>query len=319
MNIEKLIKDIKSFEDLKNAKAKFFGKNGIISEMQQKLRTLPNEEKSNFGKEINKIKTEANDAFQQKKEDLEKERLDNRIKNEWLDVTEPISSDISIHPLTQIINRVRAWFLSNGYFEFKVNEIESDKYNFEHLNISKDHPARDMQDSLYINESLLLRTHNTGASARMMEASAPNDVATFTIGKVYRNDDDDSTHSHQFMQCDFVNVGDVNFPSLISTLKSMLSFVFEEDLEIRLRPSYFPFTEPSMEVDIFYKGKWLEVLGSGMIHPNVLEKAGYEKNKIAFAAGVGIERLAMIKYGIKDIRDFYTNDKRFLNQFKEIR
>ncbi|WP_334198904.1 phenylalanine--tRNA ligase subunit alpha [Mycoplasma struthionis] len=206
--------------------------------------------------------------------------------------------------------------MSNGYFEYHESEMVSDEYNFERLNIPKSHPAREMQDSLYLKENLLLRTHNTGISAMALEKHKNQEFSQFAIGRVYRNDEEDRTHTHQFTQLDLVSVGNHSFATLIYTLKEMLSYVLEEKIEIRLRPSYFPFTEPSVEVDIFFKNRWIEVLGAGMIDENVLRSAGYTNNMNGIAAGIGIERIVMIKYGIDDIRELYTNDQRFLKQFR---
>ena len=209
---------------------------------------------------------------------------------------------------------------ANDFFDkakAKIEEIENDEYNFERLNIPQKHPARDMQDSLYINENELLRTHNTGVTARVLEKYKNKAFSSFTIGKVYRNDEEDMTHSHQFTQLDLISVGKHSFGTLMYTLRNMLSYVLEENVKIRLRPSYFPFTEPSVEVDIFYKNKWIEVLGAGIVHNNVLRAAGYTNKMNAIAAGIGIERIAMIKYQIDDIREFYVNDLRFLKQFRK--
>nr|WP_318023618.1 phenylalanine--tRNA ligase subunit alpha [Mycoplasmopsis columbina] len=271
-----------------------------------------------IGQKITELKSFFENKFKEAELKIENEKINKIINSEYHDVTKPLHFTGSLHPITIIENRLRDWFIQNGYFESKAGEITNDLYNFERLNIPKDHPARDMQDSLYIDSSLLLRTHNTGISAYELEKRNNKPINTFAIGKVYRNDEDDATHSHQFTQLDFVSVGKVSFPNLIWTLKSLLSYVFETDLELRLRPSYFPFTEPSVEVDIYYKNRWIEVLGAGMLHPNVLKMAGYDIKKYnAFAAGLGLERLAMIKYEIKDIREFYKNDLRTLNQFND--
>ena len=308
--------NIKTFEDLKQAKAKFFGPDSKIKQLQNSIRTAAKEEKGKIGKQITELKKAAEKAFADKAKELEEKKLQNRIESEWVDIAEPVSKQGSLHPLQIVSNRFRDWFSQNGYYETKGSEIENDEYNFERLNIGKNHPARDMQDSLYINEDKLLRTHNTGFTARQLELNVNQAFSQFTIGKVYRNDEDDQTHSHQFMQVDLVSVGTYSFPNLMWTLKSLLSYVLEEEVEIRLRPSFFPFTEPSVEVDIFFKGRWVEVLGAGMLHRNVLEAAGYTNDMNGIAAGIGIERIAMIKFDIKDIREFYRNDVRFLNQYK---
>ncbi len=312
------LKDVKTLEDLKKAKAEFYGPKSELKKLQEQIRIAKPEDKSALGKKITELKEAAETSFLKKANEIELAAITKKINEEWVDVTEPMTQEGSLHPLTIISNRARNWLLQNGYFETTGSEQENDEYNFERLNIPKDHPARDMQDSLYIDSENLMRTHNTGFTARTLEKNANKAFSEFAIGKVYRNDEDDQTHSHQFMQIDFASVGEVSFPNLIWTLKSLISYVLEEDVELRLRPSYFPFTEPSVEVDMFYKERWIEVLGAGMLHKNVLKAAGYTNDMNAFAAGIGIERLAMIKYGISDIRDFYTNDLRFLNQFKGV-
>ncbi|UWD34006.1 phenylalanine--tRNA ligase subunit alpha [Mesomycoplasma molare] len=311
------INKIKTLEDLKIEKNKIFGVDGEIAKLTKKLKNVSSEEKATIGKEIKKLKEEAELFFQEASKKIEEIKIQEKIKNEWIDISEPLIQSSSLHPLTLITNRIREWFFQNGYFEYKDSEIVSDEYNFERLNIGKDHPAREMQDSLYIDENTLLRTHNTGISAKILEMYKNKEFSQFSIGKVYRKDEDDQTHSHQFTQLDFISVGNVNFPNLIWTLKSFLSYVLEEEVEIRMRPSYFPFTEPSVEVDVFYKNRWIEILGAGMLHKNVLKMAGYTNQMNGFAAGIGLERIAMIKYQIQDIRELYINDLRILNQFRK--
>ena len=309
---------IKTLEELKLEKNKFFGKDGQIKKLQNAIRTAEASEKSKIGKKITELKTIAEKAFAEKMKEIELNAIVEKINNEWIDVTEPLEQSGSLHPLTLIANRARHWLNQNGYFETIGSEIETDEYNFERLNIPKDHPARDMQDSLYINKETLMRTHNTGFTARTLEKYANKAFAEFAIGRVYRNDDDDQTHSHQFAQIDLANIGYVSFPNLIWTIKSLVSYILEEEVNVRMRPSFFPFTEPSVEVDIYYKGRWIEVLGAGMLNKKVLKMAGYTNDMNGFASGIGVERMAMIKYGINDIREFYQNDLRFLNQFKEV-
>ncbi len=316
MNLEKNINAIKSIEDLKNVKNKIYGKDGLIFSLQTKLKSAPVEEKSKIGNEITKIKEEAGRLIDLKLIELEEIKINKKINQDKNDIFEHVESNILIHPLTLIMTRMREWFSQNSYFETPGSEIESDSYNFEKLNIPKNHPSRDMQDTLYIDKEHLLRTHNTGLTARVLEANKNKSFASFSIGKVYRNDEDDQTHSHQFSQLDLVFVGNTNIENLIWTLKSLLSHVFEEEVRIRMRPSFFPFTEPSMEVDVFFKNKWIEILGAGMINEKILKIAGYTNDLNGFAAGIGIERVAMIKYGINDIREFYKNDIRFLKEFK---
>ncbi|KKB26640.1 Phenylalanyl-tRNA synthetase alpha chain [Mycoplasmopsis meleagridis] len=308
---------INTLEDLKKAKNKIYSKDGELFKLKQEIKNSSIERKKIIGQKLSELNEKYEKLIKLAEENIEIKRIENLINKEKLDVSFPVNRAGSLHPITIIENRLRDWFMQNSYFEAKAGELEWDRFNFERLNIQKDHPARDMQDSLYVDDELLLRTHNTGISALILDKNKNKEINTFSIGKVYRNDEDDLTHSHQFTQLDFVSVGKVSFPNLIWTLKSLLSYVFETEIELRLRPSYFPFTEPSVEVDIYYNNRWIEVLGAGMLHPNVLKMAGYDTNIFnGFAAGIGLERLAMIKYGIKDIREFYRNDLRTLNQFK---
>ena len=318
MDYKKIINDVTNFEEFKLAKNKILSEGGPLFSLQQALKAAPADQKSAIGKKIHELKQELDQLFNQKQIEINQKQIQAKIDQDQNDIYAYTEGFFNFHPLYLVTQRMRQWFLTNGYFEAPAIEIESDFYNFEQLNIPKNHPARDMQDSLYLSDSLLLRTHNTGVSARMLEKYANKEFACFTIGKVYRNDEDDQTHSHQFSQLDLIAVGEHNIQTLIWTLQSLLSFVFEEPVKIRMRPSFFPFTEPSMEVDVYYKNQWIEILGAGMINEKVLELAGYKKNHHwrAIAAGIGIERVAMIKYGIKDIREFFKNDLRMLKQFR---
>ena len=318
MDYKKVINDVTNFEEFKLAKNKILSEGGPLFSLQQALKAAPADQKSAIGKKIHDLKQELDQLFNQKQIEINQKQIQSKIDQDQNDIYAYTEGFFNFHPLYLVTQRMRQWFLTNGYFEAPAIEIESDFYNFEQLNIPKNHPARDMQDSLYLSDSLLLRTHNTGVSARMLEKHANKEFACFTIGKVYRNDEDDQTHSHQFSQLDLIAVGEHNMQTLIWTLQSLLTYVFEEPVKIRMRPSFFPFTEPSMEVDVFYKNQWIEILGAGMINEKVLELAGYKKNHHwrAIAAGIGIERVAMIKYGIKDIREFFKNDLRMLKQFR---
>ncbi|UWV85774.1 phenylalanine--tRNA ligase subunit alpha [Mycoplasmopsis cynos] len=310
---------INTLEDLKKAKAKVYGKEGEIAKLQNELKLASSEQKKHLGQKITELKNKYQDFFIKAEERIYEIQINNRVNNEYIDVSLPILKPSSLNPISIIEQRLKDWFIQHGYYQQDASEIVSDLYNFEKLNIPKDHPARAMHDSLYLNATTLLRTHNTGISALVLEQNKNKELGTFAVGKVYRNDEDDATHSHQFTQLDFVTVGKVSFPNLIWTLKSMLSYVLEEEINLRLRPSYFPFTEPSVEVDIFYQNRWIEVLGAGMLHPKVLELAGYTNDMNGFAAGLGIERLTMIKYGFSDIRDLYKNDLRIMEQFNNER
>lgn len=306
---------IKNIEDLKLLKNQF-NNSAELKDLMKQLKTASKEDKPKIGIKIQQLKKEAEDFFEAAKEKINNIEIQTKLKNDFVDFATPVQFEGSIHPINLVSQRFREWLLLNGYIELNYSEIENDKYNFENLNIPSTHPAREMQDSLYLNQQELLRTHNTGISARALELYANEEFSQFSIGKVYRNDEEDRTHTHQFTQLDLVSVGNVSFSSLMYTLQEMLSYVLEEKIKIRLRPSYFPFTEPSVEVDVFFKNRWIEVLGAGMLNEKVLKAAGYTNTMNGFAAGIGIERITMIKYGIDDIRELYTNDKRFLKQFK---
>lgn len=310
------IDKINNLEDLKKAKNEF-ANSSELKKLIEDLKNANGADKAIFGKQIQEYKQKANEFFDKAKAKIEQIENNKIMSNTHNDYATPHNFYGLMHPIEQISNRFRKWLFANGYFEQLASEIENDEYNFERLNIPQKHPARDMQDSLYINENELLRTHNTGVTARVLEKYKNKAFSSFTIGKVYRNDEEDMTHSHQFTQLDLISVGKHSFGTLMYTLRNMLSYVLEENVKIRLRPSYFPFTEPSVEVDVFYKNKWIEVLGAGIVHNNVLREAGYTNKMNAIAAGIGIERIAMIKYQIDDIREFYVNDLRFLKQFRK--
>ena len=318
MDYKSLIKNIKNFEEYKLIKSQIFSDKGPIFDLQQKIKNADSKEKAELGKQLSTLKYDINNLLDAKIQEIKLNEIKDKILNDKNNIYEYSNQFANFHPIFLISNRIREWFVQNNYLEEKSLELENDYYNFEQLNIPKNHPARDMQDTLYLNDNILLRTHNTGITARMLERYQNCEFSYFTIGKVYRNDEDDQTHSHQFTQVDFASVGKHNIQSLIWTIKSLLSYVFEEEIEIRMRPSFFPFTEPSMEIDILYKNKWIEVLGAGMINEEVLRLAGYkEPSKYrGIAGGIGIERLAMIKYGIKDIREFFNNDLRMIKQFR---
>ncbi|WP_036451773.1 phenylalanine--tRNA ligase subunit alpha [Mycoplasma buteonis] len=309
------LEDINTLEDLKQAKAKVFAAEGEIATLQKELKSAPVELKRELGQKITKLKSEYEQFFKEAELRVENLKIQAKVNGEFIDVTIPSQKTGSLHPITLVEERLKDWFFANGYYQKEEGEIVSDLYNFDRLNIPSDHPARAMHDSLYFDAKTLLRTHNTGITAKVLEENQNKQISTFAIGKVYRNDEDDATHSHQFTQVDFVSIGKVSFSNLIWTLKSLLSYVLEQEVEVRLRPSYFPFTEPSVEVDVYYNNRWIEILGAGMLHPNVLKAAGYSNELNGFAAGLGIERITMIKYGFSDIRDLYRNDLRILEQF----
>ncbi len=326
------IDEAKTLDDLNNVKIQYLGKKGLIQGLMQEMRTLPREEKPAFGQKVNACKQEVTAVLEKKQQELEAAATAAKLEAEKLDITLPGDKVRlgTMHPLIMIQQEIEDLFLGMGYKIAEGPEVEQDYYNFELANIPKDHPARDMQDTFYIDPNTLLRTHTTAMQMRELEkAKGKTPIKLICPGKVYRRDDDDATHSHQFMQCEGLVVGEnVTLADLKGTLEFMANRLFGEGRTIRFRPSYFPFTEPSVEVDVscpFCNGKgcsvckgsgWIEILGAGMVHPHVLEMNGFDPEKCSgFAFGVGLERVAMLKYGINDIRNFYTNDVRFLKTF----
>lgn len=321
--------DLKSLNDIRVA---YLGKKGPITEVLRGMGQLSAEERPKMGALANEVREAISIKIEQKNAALEAAAVEKQLAAEMIDVTLPGRSVNSgnHHPLTKVIEEIEDLFIGMGYQIAEGPEVEKDYYNFEALNLPKGHPARDMQDSFYITEDILLRTHTSPVQARTMEKhEGKGPVKIICPGKVYRRDNDDATHSHQFMQIEGLVVDEnITMGDLKGTLEVFAKKMFGEDREIRLRPSFFPFTEPSVEVDVTCKicsGKgcnvckgtgWIEILGAGMVHPNVLEMAGFDSKKYTgFAFGMGPERIAMLKYGIDDIRHFYTNDTRFLKQF----
>ena len=333
--VEEALKAIDRIEDM-NAlmvlKSKYLGKKSAFNAFMKELRNLPNEEKPKVGQMVNQAKNKISDKINSVKNEIEAKKIEKQLRKETIDVTLP-GKHIPLgrkHILTQTIEEIENIFIGLGYQISEGPEQEKDRYNFEMLNLPKDHPARDMQDSLYIDEVSLLRTHTSPVQVRTLLANADKKpVKIIAPGRVYRKDDDDQTHSHQFHQVEVLVVDEhANLADLKGTLLIAAQKLFGQDRKIRLRPSYFPFTEPSVEVDVscyVCSGKgcsmckhtgWIEILGAGMVNNNVLKAAGYDPDKFqGFAIGFGVERIAMLKYGIDDIRQLYTNDLRFNAQF----
>lgn len=329
-NIEK----ITELGQLNDIRVNLLGKKGPITEVLRGMKELSAEERPKVGSFANEIKSQLQQAIDEKKAELEKLALNEALKAETIDITLPgknLGSGNS-HILTQIMEEIEDVFLGMGYEIVEGYEVESDHYNFERMNLPKDHPARDMQDTFYISEDVLVRTHTSPVQARTMEKHdfSKGALKMISPGKVFRRDTDDATHSHQFHQIEGLVVDKhITMADLKGTLEVLARHFFGEDREIRLRPSYFPFTEPSVEVDVScfncngegcavckHTG-WIEVLGAGMVHPNVIKNAGVDPEVYGgFAFGLGPDRFAMLKYGIDDIRQFYLNDIRFLHQFK---
>ncbi|MGN1388226.1 MAG: phenylalanine--tRNA ligase subunit alpha [Bulleidia sp.] len=321
-----------TMEELNQVRIAYLGKKGSIQALMAEMKNLPKEEKPAFGQKVNACKQAVTEALEKRQEALKEAALGEQLSSEKIDIT--LAGDRletgTIHPLIMIQHEIEDLFIGMGYKIAEGPEVEQDYYNFELANIPKDHPARDMQDTFYIDPNTLLRTHTTAMQMRELEkAHGQLPIKLICPGKVYRRDDDDATHSHQFMQCEGLVVGEhITLADLKGTLEFMANRMFGEGRQIRFRPSYFPFTEPSVEVDVscpFCNGKgcsvckgsgWIEILGAGMVHPHVLEMNGFDPKKCSgFAFGVGLERVAMLKYGIDDIRSFYTNDLRFLKTF----
>jgi phenylalanyl-tRNA synthetase alpha chain len=316
------IKDLKALEEVR---LEFLSKKGKVASLMQTLKDLVPEARASFGSEVNSLKEELTQAFDLKKALLEKELLEAKLSSEAIDISLDDTDVLEgyLHPLSQVIEQVETFFIQMGFEIAEGPELESDHFNFEMMNLAKGHPARAMQDSFYVDPEKLLRTHTSPVQARTMLEKHGQPLAIICPGKVYRRDHDDPTHSHQFMQIEGLLVGkDVNFGQLKGVLLDLAKTLFGSDREIRLRPSYFPFTEPSVEVDVSYTKKdgtetFIEILGAGMVHPDVLQMAGYDPNVYrGFAFGIGVERIAILRYFIDDIRHFYTNDMRFLKQFK---
>ncbi|MCL1950968.1 MAG: phenylalanine--tRNA ligase subunit alpha [Turicibacter sp.] len=327
------VSNVPGLKELNDLRIKYLGKKGPIQEVMKNMKDMDPEERKSVGQISNQVKAVISQEIETKKEALEAEAIALQLANETIDVTLPgrMPAIGTIHPLQAILSELEELFIAMGYTVEEGPEVEWDHYNFELLNLPKGHPARDMQDSFYITEESLLRTHTSPVQARtLLAAKGKGPIKIICPGKVYRRDDDDATHSHQFTQIEGLVIGeDITMADLKGTLLELVRKMFGADREIRLRPSFFPFTEPSVEVDVtcskcngsgcsICKGTgWIEILGAGMVHPNVLEMSGFDSKKYqGFAFGIGAERIAMLKHGIEDIRNFYTNDLRFIAQFK---
>lgn len=318
------IEKAESQEDLDRISTKYLGRKGVLTGFLRNISSLPAQERPLAGKNANILKAKLEKVIVKAVENLDKSK---EIKA--LDITLPgrAPSKGSLHPVTQVIEEISSIFLRLGFDIAQGPEVETDYYNFEALNLPKYHPARDMQDTFYLADNIVLRTHTSGSQPRVMEKTEPP-VRIISPGKVFRCDSD-LTHTPMFHQIEGLMVDkNISFGDLKGILTTFVHQFFDEDTALRFRPSFFPFTEPSAEVDIqcvMCRGKgcrvcsktgWLEVLGSGMVHPAVFENVGYDTNKYTgFAFGVGIERMAMLKYGIDDLRKFFENDIRFLRQF----
>lgn len=328
--------EIEATTDLKalnQVRVNWLGKKGPLTEVLHGMKDLTPEERPVVGALANEVRDALTEAIATRQTSLEEAALNAQLAAETLDVTLPGRATVQGQPhvLQQIIESLEDQFLGMGYQVIEGPEVEQDKYNFEMMNLPKDHPARDMQDTFYITPEILMRTQTSPVQARTLESHDFNagPLKMVSPGRVYRRDTDDATHSHQFHQMEGLVIDKhITMGDLKGTLLAVARKLFGEDHEIRLRPSYFPFTEPSVEVDVSWNAvtpdmapediEWIEVLGAGMVHPNVLRMAGVDPEVYGgFAFGLGPDRFAMLKYGVEDIRNFYLNDVRFLTQFDQ--
>ena len=324
------LKIANNIKDIEKLRIEYLGRKGALTLLLRMLGTLSSEERPKIGQLLNQAKREIEELLKTRIKEIEGTERDKRLQEEIIDITLPGRSldRGNLHPITLVLKEIEEIFFSLGFKLEEGPEVELDYYNFEALNIPKDHPARDDQDSFYINREILLRTHTSPVEIRVMEKQQPP-VRMIAIGKCYRRDAIDSTHSPMFHQIEGLAVDeDITFGDLKGVLTVFVQRMFGEDRKVRFRPGYFPFTEPSAEVDVsclLCQGKgcracgytgWLEIMGSGMTDPAVFKMVGYDSEKYSgFAFGMGAERIAMLKYGINDIRLFFENDLRFLKQF----
>lgn len=321
-------------KELQDLRVSVLGKKGSLTELLKGLKDLSHEMRPIIGKQVNEVRDVLTNAFDEQVKLVEEEKIRLQLLSESIDVTLPgrLISVGNRHILTQTSQEIEDIFLGMGFKIIEGYEVEKDYYNFERMNLPKDHPARDMQDTFYITDEILLRTHTSPVQARTMDQHdfSKGPLKMISPGRVFRRDTDDATHSHQFHQIEGLVVGkEISMGDLKGTLEMIIKKMFGDERKIRLRPSYFPFTEPSVEVDVSCfkcggqgcnvckKTGWIEILGAGMVHPSVLEMSGIDSEVYSgFAFGLGQERIAMLRYGINDIRGFYQGDVRFTEQFK---
>ncbi|MGP1365765.1 MAG: phenylalanine--tRNA ligase subunit alpha [Schwartzia sp. (in: firmicutes)] len=330
--VELIRQQVENLSQLNDIRVKYLGKKGEITNFLRGLGQLSKEDRPRIGQIVNEARHQLETLIEEKNAQLKIETMKEKLSQEKIDITLPGRYPWRghLHPLTLTLQRIKTIFMDMGFSVEEGPEIERDYFNFEALNLPKEHPARDMQDSFYITEEILMRTQTSPVQARTMQAHEPNSpIRMIAPGRVYRRDDYDATHSPMFTQVEGLVVDEgIRFSDLKGTLELFLHKTFNEKVGVRFRPSFFPFTEPSAEVDIscvMCHGKgcrvckgtgWLEILGAGMVHPHVLEMSGYDPARVSgFAFGLGVERIAMLSYGIDDLRLFYDNDLRFLRQF----
>ncbi len=317
--IKSQVDKVKDLDDIEKIRIATLGKNGNVTSLMKKISTLPPEEKASFGKKVNELKLKIEEMLSEKAALLKAEMLKSKSLEKSTDMTipGPLKSVGKIHVINQVINECVDVFSKMGFNVVEGPEIENVYYNFEALNTPQWHPARDLHDTFYISDELLLRTHTSPVQIRTMEKQKPP-IRIISAGRVYRNDYD-ATHLPSFFQMEGLAIDkNISIADLKGTLENAIRALLGQDKIVRFRPHYFPFTEPSVEVDVSFEGKkeWLEVLGAGMVHPNVLRNVGFDPDVWqGFAFGMGIERIAMLKYGINDIREFPRNYLKFLRLF----
>lgn len=330
LNAEKQLEEVKSLDKIEEFRIKFLGKKGELTAVMKGMGGLSAEERPIIGQLANEVRTFIENAIEDKKETIQKSAMAEKIKAETLDVTMPgkKAKPGTLHPLTKVLNDLEDIFIGMGFSIVEGPEVELDYYNFEALNIPKDHPARDTQDTFYVNDEVVLRSQTSPVQIRVMEKQAPP-IRIISPGKVYRSDAVDATHSPVFHQVEGLVIDKgIKMSDLKGTLEVFVKKLYGDDTRLRFRPHHFPFTEPSAEVDIscfncggkgcrFCKGEgWIEILGCGMVHPKVLKNCGIDTDVYSgFAFGIGLERVALFRYDIDDIRLLYENDTRFLEQF----
>ena len=336
-NIKKQMKNsfsnINNLSSLEELRISYIGKKGIITNLYSKMKELSNEDKKTYGMKVNELKNTFNNLYDSLKQSLIEKEQNEKLNKESIDITLPgINLKTgTAHILDKVIEELETFYMSMGYDVVEGPEVEKDLYNFEMLNLQKGHPARDAQDTFYISsDEILLRSQTSPVQVRTMLEKKGEPFRVICPGKTYRRDYDDATHSHQFMQCEGMIVDkEISLSDLKGTLDLMAKHLFGQNVITRFRPSFYPFTEPSVEFDVscfkcngkgcnVCKGTtWITIGGAGIVHPNVLNMAGYDSKKYTgFAFGFGLERIAMVKYGVPDVRHFYTNDLRILNQFE---
>lgn len=318
VDAQKAIAAVNTLPQLEELRVAYLGKKGQLSQILGGLGKLSPEERPKIGALANEVKEALQSALESQKSTLQAAEIQARLEAETIDVTMPAvyRPQGRVHPINSTIDRAIDIFVGMGYTVETGPEMETDYYNFEALNFLPDHPARDMQDTLYLPDGNLLRTHTSNIQIHYMEENDPP-IRVIAPGRCYRRDTVDATHTAVFHQIEFFAVDEnLTFTDLKGTIKEFLHQMFGEEMEIRFRASYFPFTEPSAEVDMRWKGKWLEIMGCGMIDPNVLKSVGYDpETYTGFAAGFGVERVALLLHQLDDIRRLYSSDLRFLRQF----